>query len=93
MTHPPATCELCGGTGLYTPSALPCPKGCSAEDIVERLRAHDLDLSPDWVDEPDMHAWMDKADDLMSEADDLITNMRTYISDLEKRLESKDIAP
>jgi len=36
---------------------------------------------------------MDKADDLMSEADDLITNMRTYISDLEKRLESKDIAP
>lgn len=38
MTHPPATCELCGGTGLYSPSALPCPKGCKEFDIVESLK-------------------------------------------------------
>lgn len=84
MTHPPATCELCGDTGLYSPSALPCPKGCSAEDIVDRLRAHDLDLSPDWRDDVDMHSWMDTADALMAEAAEYITNMRQYISELEQ---------
>lgn len=48
MTHPPATCELCGGTGLYSPSALPCPKGCKEFDIVEQ--ANDvLQALSDWA--------------------------------------------
>lgn len=37
MTHPPATCELCGDTGLYSPSALPCPKGCREFDLAQHL--------------------------------------------------------
>lgn len=24
-----ATCELCGGTGMYGPDAVPCPSGCT----------------------------------------------------------------
>lgn len=48
MTHPPATCELCGGTGLYSPSALPCPKGCEQFDIVQQ--ANDvLQALSDWA--------------------------------------------
>lgn len=85
MTYPPATCELCGDTGLYSPSALPCPKGCSAEDIVDRLRAHDLDLVPDWRDDADMHSWMDTADALMSESAEYITNLRQALSEAEER--------
>lgn len=85
MTHPPATCELCGDTGLYSPSAVPCPKGCSAEDIVDRLRSRDLDLSPDWRDDADMHSWMDTADALMSESAEYITNLRKALSEAEQR--------
>lgn len=48
MTHPPATCELCGDTGLYSPSALPCPKGCKQFDIVQQ--ANDvLQALSDWA--------------------------------------------
>lgn len=76
MTHPPATCELCGGTGLYSPSALPCPKGC--KDIVERLvkiaeasRREDGSLIPLGQE--------------IADAVEYITNMRQYISELEQR--------
>lgn len=73
MTHPPATCELCGGTGLYSPSELPCPKGCNAEDIVDRLQfigAMSLDQD---------------AAKLSYQAAEYITNMQQYISELEQR--------
>lgn len=76
MTHPPATCELCGGTGLYSPSALPCPKGC--KDIVERLvkiaeasRRENGSLIPLGQE--------------IADAVEYITNMLAYISDLEQR--------
>lgn len=43
-----STCELCGGTGLYSPSALPCPKGCEQFDIVQQ--ANDvLQALSDWA--------------------------------------------
>jgi hypothetical protein len=59
---------------------VPCPKGCSAEDIVERLKSAN-----------DIRAW-DTGNDadnrrnkVIADAADLITNMRAYISDLEQR--------
>lgn len=66
------TCELCGDTGLYSPSAVPCPKGC--KDVVERLRSYAKDQG----------GWHN-IDDTCDEAAEVITNMRAYISDLEKR--------
>lgn len=76
MNHPPATCELCGDTGLYSPSALPCPKGC--KDIVERLvkiaeasRREDGFLIPLGQE--------------IADAVEYITNMQQYISELEQR--------
>ncbi len=72
MTHPPATCELCGGTGLYSPSALPCPKEC--KDIVERLRSYAKDQG----------GWHN-IDDTCEEAADLIECLRQSLSEAEKR--------
>lgn len=73
MTHPPATCELCGGTGLYSPSALPCPKGCKEFDIVESLKfIGSMSLDQD-------------AARLSYQAAEYVSNLQQYISELEQR--------
>lgn len=72
MTHPPATCELCGGTGLYSPSALPCPKGC--KDVAERLRSYAKDQG----------GWH-HIDDTCEEAADLIERLRQALSEAQQR--------
>lgn len=75
MTHPPATCELCGDTGLYSPSALPCPKGCKEFDIVRALNEVDHESLEDcFLQSP-----------LFLHAAEYITNMQQYISELEQR--------
>lgn len=89
MTQPPATCELCGGTGLYSPSALPCPKGCSAEDIVDRLNdiwsTDDHELGCQGRDYSCSCGFDDRTFATAKSAAEYISNMRAYIADLEKR--------
>lgn len=71
MTHPPATCELCGDTGVYSPSALPCPNGC--KDVVERLLSYAKDQG----------GWHN-IDDTCEEAADLIERQRQALSKVEQ---------
>lgn len=89
MTHPPATCELCGDTGLYSPSALPCPKGCSAEDIVDRLNdicsTDDHERGCQGREYSCSCGFDDRTFATAKSAAEYITNMRQYISELEQR--------
>lgn len=77
------TCELCGDTGLYSPSAVPCPKGCQEIDRNGEILLRDLEQ---FKDKPVGSIRIDMSDvrSILKMAD-LITNMRAYISDLEKR--------
>lgn len=75
MTHPPATCELCGDTGLYSPSALPCPKGCpEVTDIIEALIDADIELKSDG-----------KRNELYARSIAEITFLRQALSEAEQR--------
>lgn len=95
------TCELCGDTGLYSPSAVPCPKGCEVfeEPHAPPLRRNvDLNTWEQVIDLFRNNAMKDPPTRLRDEivmfmewawygqkSADLITNMRAYISDLEQR--------
>lgn len=43
-----------------------------AGELVERLRAHDINLAPEWKDEADKSMWLDTVDALIGEAADRI---------------------
>ena len=57
-------------------------------DLVERLRAHDMQTSPDWPDDAAKAAWMDDADDLLSEAATEITRLQKELERAREALEN-----
>lgn len=50
-------------------------------DLVERLRAHDINLVPEWKDEADKSMWLDTADALIGEAADRIEALERELAD------------
>ena len=49
--------------------------------LVERLRAHDLNLCDEWVDDTARHAWIDGADALVLEAADRIEELEAELAE------------
>lgn len=60
------------------------------KDIVERLRAHDLNTSPDWADDWDRDAWIGGADELIEESATEIESLRTREREAQDRYKATE---